>query len=283
MKINSSWKGRTITKKIVIIKADGRKAFFNPNKIIRTCRRAGANKAAGNRIVKKVRRQIYPGIKTRDIYKMVLSALDEETHGRALKQRYQLKDAIMRLGKSGFMFEDYIGDILKNSGFEIKHVRKKIKGKCTVHEIDLIVTFENKKTLVECKYHSKHGVYTGLKESLYTHARFLDTVSYFNDEYLICNTKVSQQAKKYAKCIDQHILSWRYPPNNSLEKIIERNHLYPITILNLHSGELESFSKHRIMLAKKLLDYTEHQLSKKMGINLKRIRNLQKLTREVIS
>jgi hypothetical protein len=214
---------------------------------------------------------------------MVLSALNEETHGRALKQRYQLKDAIMRLGKSGFMFEDYIGDVLKNSGFNIEHIGKKIKGKCAVHEIDLIVTLENKKTLVECKYHSKHGVYTGLKESLYTHARFLDTVPYFDNEYLICNTKVSLQAKKYAKCIHQQILSWRYPPNNSLEKIIEKNHLYPITILNLNSRELDNFSKNRIMLAKGLLDYTERQLSKKIGINLKRIKNLQKLTREVIS
>ena len=214
---------------------------------------------------------------------MVLAALSEEKEGMALKQRYQLKDAIMNLGPAGFMFENYVGEILKHSGFKIKGIRGKIRGECVVHEIDLIAFTENKRMLVECKYHSKHGVYTGLKEALYTHARFLDTESHFDAECLICNTKVSTHAKKYAKCINQQILSWRYPPNNSLEKIIERNHLYPITILNLNSKEIGIFLYHGIMLAKSLLDYTEYELSKKTGINIKRIRNFQKLVQQIIS
>jgi hypothetical protein len=214
---------------------------------------------------------------------MVLIALSEEKEGAALKQRYQLKDAIMRLGHAGFMFENYIGEILTHSGFKVKNIGSKIKGKCIVHEIDLIAFTEHKRILIECKYHSKHGTYTGLKESLYTHARFLDTKFYFDEECLICNTKVSTHAKKYAKCIGQQIISWRYPPNNSLENIIEKNHLYPITILNLNSNELEIFSHHRIMLAKNLLDHTEYALSKKTGIKIKRIRNFQKLVQDIIS
>jgi Holliday junction resolvase-like predicted endonuclease len=245
--------------------------------------RAGASKDAAKRILKKIRGHIYRGSDTRDIYKMVLTALSEEKEGSVLKQRYQLKDAIMRLGHAGFMFENYVGEILKHSGFKIKKIRGKVRGECTVHEIDLIVFTKNKRILVECKYHSKHGAYTGLKESLYTHARFLDTKSYFDKEYLICNTKVSTHAKKYAKCVAQQILSWRYPPNNSLENIIEKNHLYPITILNLNSKELEIFSYNGIMLAKNLLNYSEYDLSKKTGINIKRIRNFQKLTQKIIS
>ncbi len=245
--------------------------------------RAGASKDATKRIIKKIRSQIYHGIDTRGIYKMVLSALREEKEGMALKQRYQLKDAIMRLGPAGFMFENYVGEILKHSGFKIKGIRCKIRGKCTFHEIDLIAFTENKRILVECKHHSKHGAYTGLKEALYTHARFLDTESYFDEEYLICNTKVSTHAKKYAKCIGQQIFSWRYPSNNSLEKIIEKNHLYPITILNLNSKEIGIFLYHGIMLAKNILDYTEYELSKKTGISIKKIRNYQKLVRQIIS
>ncbi len=245
--------------------------------------RAGASKDVAKRILKKIRGQIYRGVETRNIYKMVLAALSEEKEGIALKHRYQLKDAIMRLGPAGFMFENYIGEILKHSGFKIKNIRGKIRGECVVHEIDLIASTETKTMLVECKYHSKHGVYTGLKESLYTHARFLDTESYFDSECLICNTKVSTYAKKYAKCIGQQIISWRYPPNNSLENIIERNHLYPITILNLNSKELEIFSHHKIMLAKSFLDYSEYELSKKTGINISRIRDFHKLIRQIVS
>ena len=117
----------------------------------------------------------------------------------ALKQRYQLKDSIMRLGSAGFMFENYVGEILKHSGFKVKGIRCKIRGKCTFHEIDLIASSEKNQMLIECKYHSKHSAYTGLKESLYTHARFLDTGPYFDGECLVCNTKVSNHAKKICK------------------------------------------------------------------------------------
>ena len=214
---------------------------------------------------------------------MVLTALGEEKQGKALKQRYQLKDAIMKLGPAGFMFENYVGEILKYSGFKIRGTRSKIRGKCTVHEIDLVLLVKNKKMLVECKHHSKHGAYTGLKESLYTHARFLDTKPYFDSECLVCNTKISIHAKKYAKCVGQQIISWRYPQNNSLEQIIEKNHLYPITILNLNSKEVGIFLKQEIMLAKNILKYTEYELSKKTGINAKRIQNFQKLIKQIIS
>ena len=219
---------------------------------------------------------------TRDIYKMVLSALRDEKDGVALKQRYQLKDAIMKLGPAGFTFENYVGEIFRHLEFKIKGLRHKIKGKCVFHEIDLIAFGENQQLLIECKYHSRHGTYTGLKESLYTHARFMDTRHYFDAEYLVCNTKVSPMAKKYAKCVGQQILSWRYPQNNSLEKIIEKNHLYPITILNLRNKEIQIFLQYRILLAKSLLDFTEFELAKKTGINSKRIGNCQKLVRKII-
>lgn len=245
--------------------------------------RAGVSKEATKRIIKKIRGQIYRGVKTKDIYKMVLHALGEEKEGKVLRQRYQLKDAIMRLGPAGFMFENYVGKILKYSNFNIQKIRGKIKGKCAVHEIDLLGISEKKKVMIECKYHSSHGIYTGLKESLYTHARFLDLKPIFDKEIIICNTKVSFQAKQYAKCIDQQIISWRYPPGNSLEKIIEKNRLYPITILNLNSKEVEIFSKNHIMLAKDLLEFTDYDLAKITGIKLQRIKNFQKLVRQIFN
>ena len=245
--------------------------------------RAGASKDATNRVLKRIRGHIYSGVKTRDIYRLVLRALSEEKGGTIIKQRYQLKDSIMKLGTAGYVFEDYVGEILKHSEFKVKKIRGKVRGECAVHEIDLIVFSKNKRMLVECKYHSKPGTYTGLKESLYTHARFLDTKHYFDAEYLVCNTKVSIQAKKYAKCVNLQILSWRYPPNNSLERIIEANHLYPITILNINSKEIGIFLHHGIMLAKDLLRYSEFELSKKTGINVKRIQNFQKLVQQMIS
>jgi len=214
---------------------------------------------------------------------MVLLALSEEKGGNVLKQRYQLKDALMRLGPAGFMFENYVGEILKYSEFKVKNIRAKIRGQCATHEIDLIALSGNKRFMIECKFHSSHGIYTGLKESLYTHARFLDLKPKFDGEFIICNTKISFHAKKYAKCIGQQVISWRYPQGNSLEKIIEENLLYPITILNLNSKEIEVFSKNHIMLAKDLLEYSEYDLAKITGIKIQRIKNFQKLIQQLFN
>jgi len=267
--------------KTLIIKADGRKVLFNQNKIISTCKRAGASKDATKRIIKKVRNQIHFGIKTKNIYKLVLDALNEEKEGKTIRVKYQLKDAIMRLGPAGFLFEDYAGEILKYYGLKIKNKRTQVRGRCATHEIDLIGRRNDRKILVECKYHSHHGVYTGLKESLYTHARFLDTNQIFDEEIIVCNTKLSFQAKKYAKCIGQQVISWHYP-TDSLESIIEKYHLYPITILNPTSNELKLFMDNHIILAKNLLDFSEQELARITKIRHSRIKSFQKLAQQLL-
>ena len=270
------------SKKTFIIKANGRKVLFNEKKILSTCRRAGANKKTAQRILKKVRSQIYHEIKTRNIYKLVLRAISEEKDGQALHQRYQLKEAIMKLGPNGFAFENYVGNILEHYGLHIKGIRSRIKGRCSNHEIDLIAISNKKKFMIECKHHSTRGGFIGLKVALYTHARFLDTSPKFDGEVIVCNAKVSQTAKKYAKCIGQQVFSWRYPPKKSLEKIIEDYKLYPITILNLNSHELEKFSENNIMVAKDLLKINQKSLAMLTGLSEKRIHNLSKLTQQII-
>ncbi|MDH3192068.1 MAG: restriction endonuclease [Nitrosopumilus sp.] len=243
--------------------------------------RAGASRKTAKQILKKVRAEVYHDMTSSDIYKKVLHAISEEKGLRALHQRYQLKDAIMRMGPAGFAFENYIASLLEYYEYQTVNIRAKIKGKCTLHEIDLIGMKDSKQFLIECKYHSEHGVYTGLKVSLYTHARFLDLQPKFSGEMIFCNTKVSSNAKRYAKCIGQQIFSWRYPASNSLERIIEKNNLYPITILNLSQRELKIFSESNIMIAKDLLRYDDKQISQMTGISTKRISNMQKLIEQI--
>ncbi|MBI5860518.1 MAG: restriction endonuclease [Nitrosarchaeum sp.] len=265
-----------------IFKADGSKVKFNPNKILSTCMRAGANRKTAQRILKKVRSDVYRDMGTSDIYKLVLQAISEERDGMGLRQRYQLKDAIMRLGPSGFAFENYVADLLKYYDLQVFGIRINVKGKCALHEIDLIGMSNSGQFMIECKHNSQRGTYIGLKVALYTHARFLDTSPRFSGEIIFCNTKISENAKKYANCIGQQVFSWRYPSEKSLEKVIEQNKLYPITILNLTSKEIAIFSGIGMMVAKDLLEYDEIKLSKKTGIHTKRIRNLQALIKQIL-
>ena len=270
-----------VPRKFFIYKADGSRVQFNENKILSTCIRAGASKKTARRILKKVKSDVYRDMTSNDIYKKVLHAISEEKDLKALHQRYQLKEAIMRMGPAGFAFENYIASLLEYYDYQVTGIRSKIRGKCATHEIDVVGMKENRKFMIECKYHSSHGIYTGLKESLYTHARFLDLQPKFSGEIVFCNTKVSNHAKKYAKCIGQQIFSWRYPAAKSLEKIIEKHNLYPITILNLSQKELGIFSESNIMVAKDLLRYDDEKISRVTGISKKRIRNWQKLVEQI--
>jgi len=268
-------------RKFFIYKADGRRVQFNENKILSTCIRAGASKKTAKRILKKVKSEVYRDMTSYDIYKKVLNVISQEKDLKALHQRYQLKNSMMRMGPAGFAFENYVASLLEYYYFQATGIRSKIKGKCVTHEIDLIGMKGNCKFLIECKYHSKHGVYTGLKESLYTHARFLDMQPEFSGEIIFCNTKVSNHAKKYAKCIGQQVFSWRHPAKNSLEKIIEKYNLYPITILNLSQNELRVFSESNMMIAKDLLRYDDTKIARMTGISKKRINNMQKLVEQI--
>lgn len=271
-------------KKIIIIKANGEKALFDPNKVESTCIRAGASLDLAKRIANQVYSKTRQGMTTREIYRMVLHFLSE--HGMiAIKHRYRLKEAIMRMGPAGFSFETYIGQILGHFGYTAKSIRTEMTGRCVKHEVDLTLESiqDGKKWLVECKYHNMPGRYTGLKESLYTHARFLDLSDKFDCEMLVCNTKVSSDVITYAKCIGQQVLSWKYPTEKGLEKMIEEKKLYPITILGPTKKELVLFSKSNMMIAKDLIDMHVNEIVNKTGISIKRIMTLRNLAGQIIS
>ena len=270
--------------KIYVIKANGERVFFDYNKVRRTCIRAGASRKVSRIIADKVSRQIYKNIRTSEIYKMVLKALASEENGHIIKHRYRLKESIMHMGPAGFRFEDYIARVLESYGYQINALRTELDGRCVKHEIDIVAYSKeaNKKYIIECKYHNMPGIFTGIKESLYTHARFLDLGSQFDAEMLVTNTKVSTDVITYASCIGQKVLSWRYPPEKSLEKIIEEHGLYPLTILSLSKKEVFSLYENGVIIAKDLLLKDPEQLSNRTQISSNRIRNLQDLVRQII-
>jgi hypothetical protein len=270
-------------KNICIIKANGKKVPFNPHKVIGTCIRAGANRKLARRVSDEMSLKIYDGMSTREVYRLVLALLTQFETGGVTSHRYKLKEAIMKLGPAGFLFENYICRILEEYGYQIQNIRKTIQGRCVNHEIDILIyqPDSKEKSFVECKYHNHPGVFTGLKESLYTHARFLDLKDVFSGEMLICNTRVSDEVIIYATCIGQQVVSWRYPPNKSLETMIQDKGLYPLTILPLTKSELFSISRNNIMVAKDLLLTDKNCLSAKTGISIDRINKIQEITAQI--
>lgn len=271
-------------RKRFILKANGLRVPFNENKVKATCIRAGASNKLANQVAKKIRKHIHSTITTKEIYKMVLKELSLVEEGKAVQHRYRLKEAIMKLGPAGFSFEDYVSKILAENGYSVEGIRKFVKGECVLHEIDIecINDITKSKVLVECKHHSSSGRFTGLKESLYTHARFLDLKMVFQEEMLICNTKISDEAIMYSECIGQKAIGWRYPTSGGLEKMIEDRGLYPITIFGLRAIEIQELAKHGIMTIQDLIDKDLFRLAKMTGIQFPKLKRLQNMTRDIL-
>lgn len=119
------------------------------------------------------------------------------------------------------------------------------------------------------------GMYTGLKEALYTHARFINLTEagrQFDGVWLVSNTKCSSEARKYGKCRNMKVIGWNHPLKRSLENLIEEKGLYPITILrSVDRRTKDALARANYMLAKDLLEQNRKELSKKTGLSEKKL------------
>jgi hypothetical protein len=251
-------------------------------------------------VVRKVTDKVYPGISTRQILEMTLELLEvEHPHVAA---RYDLKGAIMRLGPAGFAFEQLVAEVLKEHGYSAR-VHSMVQGACVMHEIDVIATKPIntlpevaqpplKYYMIECKFHHASGIFTGLKEALYTYARFLDLqdghrqgkCQQFDQPWLATNTKFSVDAIQYANCKKMLLLGWNYPAGNSLQIMLESKQLYPITSLRgLEPSMLNRFSPTGMMLLKDLMKRTPEEISEMTEIPLKKIKELVNEAQRILS
>jgi len=260
-----------------VVNASGEFEKFDSNKIKRTCLRAGASNKLATKIAREVTKKVYDGISTKEILHIILSLLKREEPFVAA--RYDLKGAIFRLGPAGFAFEHLIAEVLKEYGYSTK-VHSIINGACVSHEVDVIAEKEDKTFMIECKYHNLPGVYTGLRDVLYTYARFLDLeegfkkglCQKFNQPWLLCNTKFSDDTIKYANCKGIKLIGWNYPQSRGLETMIEKKKLYPITMLRtLDRDSQEKLATVGLILIIDLLRMNTKELSELTRIPKKRL------------
>ena len=279
-------------KTIYVKKASGEMEKFSREKIIRTLVRAGSTRENADQIVRGIEKQLYNGITTREIYKAAMGRLKKSDP--VVASKYSLKDAIMRIGPSGYPFEKLFTEILKEYGYSARtHVF--VQGHCTKHEIDIIAAKPISANpvlkqpplrhyMIENKYHNAPGVFTGLKEVMYTYARFLDLqegwkdglCQKFDEPWLVTNTKFSGDAIEYSNCRRIRLTGWRYPSDNSLETLIEEKKLYPITVLtNLDRITQDKLAKAGIMLCKTLVKTNITKIKEKSGVPLNKLSKLR--------
>ena len=170
---------------------------------------------------------------------------------------YDLKNALLRLGPTGYAFEKFVARVLSAYGY-LTRQGVIIQGKCVSHEIDVSAQKEGQHFLIECKFHNQAGVKTDVQVALYTYARFLDVRAaleslanhsqQYHQAWLVTNTKVTKDVLDYAKCMDMKVLAWGYPQMGSLREIIISSGLHPVTVLvGLNPNQYQSLFDHDIV------------------------------------
>ena len=246
---------------IDIIKSSGHKVRFSVEKLRNSLRRTGANKKTIDQIIDKVRDELYQGISTKEIYNRAFALLKKEKS--FLASKYKLKKAIYELGPTGFPFENFVSAVLQYSGFETE-VGKTIQGVCVQHEIDVMAKKNGEATIIECKFHGEQGLKCNVKIPLYINSRYRDVKEHWNNNpkngtkltegWVVTNTRFTQDALKYGKCIGLYLLSWDYPKDNALKDRIDRLGLYPITVSTLLTNREKQFLLSRdIVLCRELI------------------------------
>lgn len=235
----------------LVIKATGQKEEFSEKKVRDSIKRAGIADDLTEKVVEHVKGKLYDGIKTSEIYHHIVEFLgkSDKPHFGA---RYGLKQALMRLGPTGYPFEDFFSDILKTQGF-ITKVRQILHGKCVTHEVDVVARNGANKLMVEAKFHNAPGIKTDVHVALYTKARFDDVLlrNDLNQAWLVTNTKVTEEALIYAICVGMKVTSWNYPNGESLRELIEKANLTPITALtSISSSQQQTLLENRIVVCK---------------------------------
>lgn len=263
-----------------ITKASGIKVPFNKGKLKQSLLRSGATNEQADEIANEVIEMLVEGMSTRKIYKTAFRLLRDVSHPMAA--RYKLKHAIMELGPSGFPFEQFVAELLKYKGYKTQ-VGVIVKGHCVNHEVDVIAEKDQHHFMIECKFHNRQGYTCDVKIPLYIQSRFLDVEASwkqmdghsekFHQGWVVTNTRFSDDAAQYGRCMNMNLVGWDYPKNNGLKEWIDGSGLHPVTCLTtLTQREKQQLLDRKIVLCKAI--HHNHSLLQSIGIKSPRLEKI---------
>lgn len=245
---------------VTVKKSSGESQIFSEEKLYQSLKNAGASEDIIHSIISEIRKDLYEGITTRSIYRKAFRLLRHNVHATA--GRYSLKNAIMELGPTGYPFETYIGELMKRLGYEARTALI-IPGKCVSHEVDVMAWNAQIKLMIECKYHNTPGKVCSVQVPMYIRSRFLDVESVWKtlpenqgksfQGWVVTNTRFSDDAASFGKCMGLHLMGWDYPRHGSLKELIETTALFPVTAISgLNTKQKQMLIDHQIVLCSDL-------------------------------
>lgn len=271
-----------------IIKGNGEKVRFHPEKIAETLKRIGAQPDLITHVVQKVKSQVKEDMTTKEVYSIVRTELHKEN--RCIAHRYNLRRGLLRLGPAGFKFEKYVAAILEAYQYKTEIPDKEISGLCVKHEIDVVAKQEGKIVMIEAKFRNRFEDTVTLKDAMATWARYLDLVDgakagkceHFNEVWVVTNGRFSDRAMQYGVCKGMHMVGWSNT-NESLARMVDHAALYPITVLDkLRQWEMEKLASKNYMLCSQIAESKPNFISAKTGIPVDRMKSIIDTCKEIV-
>jgi hypothetical protein len=224
---------------ILITKASGEQEPFRIEKLKESLRRSGAGRDIIEQVAGDIEAWLVEGVSTRKIYARAFSLLRKKK--KQVASRYKLKQAIMEMGPTGYPFERLVGKVIERQGYAVE-VGQIVQGRCVSHEVDVVAVRDHHRLFMECKYGLSAEKTVNVQVPLYVRSRVNDIIDRLRESGehsgttfgggVATNTRFTSDAIDYGTCSGLFMLSWDYPAGDGLKDIIDRERLYPITVLH---------------------------------------------------
>ncbi|MFW6369950.1 MAG: restriction endonuclease [Bacteroidota bacterium] len=265
---------------IEVQKASGETEPFSVEKLIGSLESTGAHPNEIAQIVQNISGWIYNGVTTRHIYRRAYHLLQQKRNH--LASRYKLKKAIMELGPTGFPFEHFVAKIFDAMGFSTL-TGQVMNGCCVTHEMDVVAIKGKEEHLIECKYGKSPGKSVSVQVPLYVRSRVNDVIKKQKESaefdgftfhgWVVTNTRFTSDATDYGKCSGLHLLSWDYPAGKGMKDIIDREKIYPVTVLaSLTDKQKQFLLEQDVVICRQLIQ--EKELINELDLPIKQFRYL---------
>lgn len=271
-----------------VTKAGGKKEAFQKEKIVRTCLRMGASIDLAENTADKIDEKVKNGVRTKKIMNMIFDLMAQYKPG--IQYVINLRKALAVMNPKPD-FEKFIRALLDKKGYSVSP-NQIINGKCGEHEIDGIIQKNAKTLLLEVKHHYSYHTRTGLDEVRIARAVFEDITEgaesgannlSINGIIVVCNTKLSDHALKYAQCRHIDHIGWSSPPGFDLATLIGETQLYPITyVKEMDESVVDELSSTGVVLLNQLVERDFEELKKKTSLPTEKLKSLRKKAQTIL-
>jgi len=268
-------------KDINVVKWGGQTEPYNREKIRTTLNKYRLSEDAVNRVLDEIEEELYEGIPTKEIFNLI----EVKTRDRSHIIKRNLRSALGEM-KPKPDFEVFIQQLLGKLGYHVTDERV-IRGHCVEHEIDGVAEKDGKLYYIETKHHSKVHIKTQFIHTLAAKSKLDDIREGFlegKNEYdferviMLCNTKLTSHANRYAECVGIQHIGWK-TPDGGLECLIRKTKTYPVTIIGSATKiEKRKLSEANIVTLDDLLE-----VNNVPKISESRIKKLKTEARKIIS